>query len=91
MSKTLRVVLWTAVVIAAIIGLGRAFAIRWWRIPQDGEYAWLAASVTPTLRGGDLVVLWRLSSPSSKRPARNWKGWPMWYRMKMPTCGSAIW
>jgi len=64
MSKTLRVVLWSAAVIAAIIGLSRAVAIRWWRIPASEEYAWLAASVTPSLRANDLILLWRLTEPS---------------------------
>jgi signal peptidase I len=64
MGKTFRVLLWSAVVIAAIVGLARAVAIRWWRIPQTEEYAWLAASVTPTLRAGDLILLWRLTKPA---------------------------
>src|SRR5688500_19291321 len=64
MSKTLRVLLWSAAVIAVVIGLARAVAIRWWRIPMTEEYAWLAVSVTPSLRGGDLVLLWRLTEPA---------------------------
>ena len=64
MSKTLRVVLWSAAVIAVFIGLARAVAIRWWRIPQTEEYAWLAASVTPSLNAGDLILLWRLTKPA---------------------------
>ena len=64
MGKTLRVLLWSVAVIAAIIGMARAVAIRWWRIPVTEEYAWLAASVTPSLRGGDLILLWRLTEPS---------------------------
>jgi signal peptidase I len=64
MSKTLRVLLWSALVIAAIIGLSRAIAVRWWRIPQTEEYAWLAVSVTPSLSAGDLILLWRLTEPA---------------------------
>jgi signal peptidase I len=62
MGKTLRVVLWTLAVLAVIVGLSRAVALRWWRIPVDDPY--LAASVTPSLRGGDRVLLWRLTQPS---------------------------
>jgi signal peptidase I len=62
MGKTFRVVLWTAIVIGAIVGFARAIAIRWWRIPEDDVY--LTASLTPSLRGGDLIVLWRLTKPA---------------------------
>jgi len=57
-----RTVLWVSVIVAVIIGVARATAIRWWRVPADDIY--LNASLTPTLRGGDLVILWRLSKPT---------------------------
>jgi signal peptidase I len=60
-SKAARLVLWVAVTLGALIGLARLVAVRWWRVPDD---PYLAASVTPTLRGGDWVLLWRLSRPS---------------------------
>jgi signal peptidase I len=57
----LRFLFWTAVVVGGVIGLARLVAIRWWRIPEDDPV--LEASLAPTLRGGDLVLLWRATSP----------------------------
>ena len=59
MHKLVRFLVWTAVIVGAIIGLARLTAIRWWRIPINDPY--LEASITPTLRGGDLILLWRLT------------------------------
>jgi signal peptidase I len=56
-----RAIVWVAVVLAVIVGVARAVALRWWRIPADDPY--LEASISPTLRGGDLVILWRLTDP----------------------------
>ena len=56
-----RFMLWSAIVAALIVGALRAVAIRWWRLPLNDP--WLQASVEPSLRGGDLVVLWRLTPP----------------------------
>jgi signal peptidase I len=50
-----------AVILGALVGLARLVAIRWWRVPDD---PYLAASIAPTLRGGDWVLLWRLSQPT---------------------------
>jgi signal peptidase I len=44
-----------------LIGILRATALRWYRLPDDDPF--LEASVAPTLRGGDWVVLWRLTPP----------------------------
>jgi signal peptidase I len=41
--------------------VARGVAIRWWQVPEGDLY--LDASIAPTLRGGDLVLLWRLSKP----------------------------
>jgi len=57
-----RALIWIAITTAVLIGLLRATAIRWWRIPTND--AWLGASVTPTMNPGDLVVLWRLTVPA---------------------------
>ncbi len=62
MGKTLRVLLWTAIVVGTIVGLLRAFAVRWWRVPEDDAY--LSASLTPTAKAGDLLVFWRLTKPA---------------------------
>src|SRR5512145_987497 len=56
-----RFLLWAALIVAAIAGLARATALRWWHVPEGDPY--LDASIAPTLRGGDLVLLWRLSKP----------------------------
>ncbi len=62
MRKFLRVLLWTALIIGVVIGIARALAIRWVRVPSGDPY--LEASVAPSLSGGDLIVLWRLTKPS---------------------------
>lgn len=61
MSKFLRVLAWTLVIVGAIIGIARLTVIRWWRVPIGDPY--LEASLAPTLRGGDLLILWRGSAP----------------------------
>lgn len=57
----MRFLMWTVVVVGVVIGIARLVAIRWWRIPADDPV--LATSVTPTLYGGDLVLLWRATAP----------------------------
>jgi hypothetical protein len=56
-----RWLVWSFLAFAAIVGFLRATAIRWWRVPADDPY--LDASLAPSLRGGDLVLLWRLTPP----------------------------
>ncbi|HEY3496245.1 MAG TPA: signal peptidase I [Polyangiaceae bacterium] len=53
--------LWALISLVVITVLFRAIALRWWRVPDDDPY--LEASIAPTLRGGDLVLLWRLTPP----------------------------
>jgi signal peptidase I len=62
MRKILRFLLWLGIIVGVLVGFARLTAIRWWRIPSDDPY--LEASISPTLRGGDLVLLWRLTKPS---------------------------
>jgi signal peptidase I len=62
MRELLRFLIWTAIFVGALVALARVTAIRWWRLPSDDPY--LEASIAPTLRGGDLVLLWRLTKPS---------------------------
>jgi signal peptidase I len=62
MRKLLRVLFWVALIAGAVIGVARATAIRWWRVPQADRY--LSASISPSLRGGDLILLWRLTPPT---------------------------
>jgi len=61
MRKLLRFLVWTALVLGLLVGVARLVAIRWWQVPDNDRY--LEASVAPTLRGGDWVLLWRLTKP----------------------------
>jgi signal peptidase I len=61
-QKLLRFLVWLAIVLGAIIGILRTTAIRWWQVPADDPE--LGASLGPTLRGGDWVILWRLTKPN---------------------------
>jgi signal peptidase I len=54
--------MWSLISLGVITIFLRLSAIRWWRIPADDPY--LDASITPSLRGGDLVLLWRMTPPS---------------------------
>jgi signal peptidase I len=56
-----KLLLYLAISLALVIFGLRATAIRWWRVPLDDPY--LQASIAPTLAGGDLIVLWRMSRP----------------------------
>jgi signal peptidase I len=60
--RFLRFLIWVAVSLGVLVGIARAVVLRWWRVPLDDPY--LEASVSPTLRGGDLILLWRLTKPS---------------------------
>ncbi len=62
MRKLLRILLWVAVVVGVLVGVARAFFIRWWRVPLNDPY--LEASIEPSLRGGDLILLWRFTKPT---------------------------
>ncbi len=66
MQRVYRFLAWALVIVLAIGAALRATAVRWWQLPSgapnmgDPE---LAASVAPSLRGGDWVLLWRLTRP----------------------------
>ncbi len=60
-GKLLRILLWTAVVLGIVVGALRLSVLRWWRVPSDDPI--LEASIAPTLRGGDWVLLWRATAP----------------------------
>jgi signal peptidase I len=57
----LRFLVWTALIFGAIVGIARLTVLRWWRIPSDDPV--LAASISPTLEPGDLVLSWRARQP----------------------------
>jgi signal peptidase I len=59
--RFLRFLFWATVIVGAIIGVLRLTALRWWQVPTDDPL--LEASVTPTLAGGDWVLLWRATPP----------------------------
>jgi len=61
MSKILRVVVWTLIIGGGLVGLLRLTVIRWWQVPVGDPY--LEASISPTLQGGDWVILWRATAP----------------------------
>lgn len=61
MRKMFRFLFWVALVVGGLIGLLRLTAIRWWRVPADDKY--LTASISPSVRAGDLILLWRLTKP----------------------------
>jgi signal peptidase I len=61
MRTILRLLMWTAIIAVVLIGAARSVAIRWWQVPINDP--WLQASVEPSLRGGDWILLWRLTQP----------------------------
>ncbi len=61
MSKILRFAVWTLIIGGALVGLLRLTAIRWWQVPLGDPY--LEASLAPTLRAGDWIILWRATAP----------------------------
>jgi signal peptidase I len=62
MRPLLRFLFWTALAVGSLVGILRLVAVRWWTVPEDDP--WLQASVTPTLQGGDRVLLWRATKPA---------------------------
>lgn len=62
MRKMFHFLFWVALVVGVVIGALRFTAIRWWRVPTDDPY--LTASLSPSVRAGDLILLWRLTRPS---------------------------
>lgn len=59
MQRFYRFLAWFVVVVGILVGVLRATAIRWWQVPTNDPE--LAASLAPTLRAGDWVLLWRLT------------------------------
>lgn len=61
MARFLRFLAWTSVILAGLTFVLRLTVIRWWQVPLGDPY--LEASLAPTLRGGDWVILWRGTAP----------------------------
>lgn len=62
MDKLLRFFVWLGIVLAALVAILRTTSLRWWQVPANDPE--LAASLAPTLRAGDWVILWRLTKPT---------------------------
>ncbi len=62
MRTLLRLLLWTLIVFGVIAGLLRLTVLRAWRVPVNDPV--LEASLRPTMSGGDLILLWRLTKPT---------------------------
>jgi signal peptidase I len=56
-SAFLRIVVWSSALLMILIGAARLTCLRWWQVPEDDPT--LSASLAPTLRAGDWIVLWR--------------------------------
>jgi len=61
MAKLLRFLAWTLLIVGVLVGVLRLTVIRWWQVPTGDPY--LEASLAPTLRGGDWIILWRGTAP----------------------------
>ena len=61
MSKYGKVVLWSTLVIGAIVVLLRVFLLRVWVIPSDDKL--LSASIAPSLSPGDVVLVLTAGTP----------------------------
>jgi signal peptidase I len=57
----LRNTVWVLLVLGTLVGVARLTCLRWWQVPLDDPD--LAASVAPTLREGDWLLLWRATAP----------------------------
>jgi signal peptidase I len=60
-TNLLRAVFWVLLFSGLCVGFARLTSLRWWQVPEDD--AELGASVAPTLRPGDWLILWRLTPP----------------------------
>jgi signal peptidase I len=60
--RFLRFFFWLAALAAVVVGILRLTVLRWWQVPIDDPI--LEASITPSLSGGDWVLLWRATAPA---------------------------
>ncbi len=61
MSGLIRFLLWTALLIGAVVGVARLVAIRWLTLPTDDPV--FTASLQPTLGAGETILLQRVAPP----------------------------
>jgi signal peptidase I len=59
---TVKLVVWLALILGVVAAFLRATCLRTWTMPSDDGL--LAVSVMPTLEPGDVLILWRLGTPS---------------------------
>jgi signal peptidase I len=57
-----KLVVWVVVIVGVIVATLRATCMRVWTMPNDDGL--LALSVMPTLEPGDVLVLWRVGTPT---------------------------
>jgi signal peptidase I len=57
-----RLVVWVVLIVGGIVAALRATCVRIWTMPSDDGL--LSVSVVPTLEAGDVLLLWRLGTPS---------------------------
>jgi signal peptidase I len=57
-----KLVVWVALIVGGGVAFLRATCMRTWTMPSDDGL--LAASVMPTLEAGDVLVLWRVGTPT---------------------------
>lgn len=62
MAGLLRFLLWMGLALGLLLLLLHLTVLRVWRVPVNDPV--LEASIAPTLRSGDLIVLWRLTTPA---------------------------
>lgn len=67
MEKLLKFLLWTVGIAILLGGIGRAFLFETWTVPEG---SWIAASLAPTLAGGDLVLVSTVGEPGFGELAR---------------------
>jgi signal peptidase I len=60
MGKLVRGLFWIAVVVAAVVGVGRLVFFNAWTVPDDPK---MAASVAPSLAGGDTILFMHRQAP----------------------------
>jgi signal peptidase I len=58
----IKLVVWVALIVGGIGAFLRLTCLRFWTMPSDDGL--LSLSVMPTLESGDVLVLWRLGTPS---------------------------
>ncbi len=57
-----RFLAWSVVLLGLLVGVLRAVAIRWFWLPTDDPV--FEASISPTLRSGDLILALRITQPT---------------------------